>query len=947
MRLPVVLLCLSLAAALCTANKISGISGSENLGEGKDSSHSETEDAAAEISSKLPGLGGVEPLQLEGQHAGSSRGRRGQQTIAEPPHQPPQEDHHAAGLLESWWDRAGWQEGAAVPAGHASQVATVFGSGAGWYVDETEADPVEEGEPYAEDYEEAEAGEAGGIGQAIASAFLAAGNSSAAANASRPAAPEEEAELSLAEQQLFLDEGRRDVAAGVAALESMYARLDALLAPPTSRRAVHEKQNDTAPTDGSPVQQSGPAVVDPEADVSKHPELVPLGEGSFTLAALLSSGVGGRQVPQDDRRAVRILHRIAQVGSSEAMLALADRYIEGRGVPKNLREGLRRARDAATALNPGLELRGGIKMHPAPVMLRRRWMDGSYQPPGEEQHSSHMIDLEMDLAARGRVEGQRQVGYRMLLGQGMERDEAGAFRQFLEAGRQGDAVANFNLAYMYMSGIHVARNMTKAIYYMKLAAQQDLPNAYNGLGVVYFHGQSVPVNFTKAQWYFERGADLGDPDATYNLGTLHQGGYGVPVNHTLAIELFDLATERGSWRAAQQLMMVHESGFGDLPVNLTRAVQAYRDFVSFIPHWEDSLNEATKMLEAGDVWKAVVYYALLAEQGCPEALLNLGWLLHREEVPGVSGGQAHALAQDLFTRAAAQQQDEGAVMAGHLAFYGDKYGLAGGFQPRAAILHYNAASKQDNVEAMFNLAYMYEHGLGTDVNLTVAMKLYQQAIDTASGEHEAIAPWLALCWLRLRLHLRSLKAWAVLYAPALVGVAAALPWGGAGLAARLAAPALGESMAAAAGALLRRVGAGKLLASPAAREVLAQAQAVARRGGGGWDAAAITLMACALTCVLWRKRLVRRRRLMGLGEQGQRAAGEGTGEGGSPPMPPSPVQQPLRPAEAACPAEALEGEAQEHGEGQDSTDSGGSHGDVEESEGESQPAERPAAGPGS
>ncbi len=40
-----------------------------------------------------------------------------------------------------------------------------------------------------------------------------------------------------------------------------------------------------------------------------------------------------------------------------------------------------------------------------------------------------------------------------------------------------------------MRGMHVDTNMTMAIHYMELAAQQDLPNAYNGLGVVYFHGQ--------------------------------------------------------------------------------------------------------------------------------------------------------------------------------------------------------------------------------------------------------------------------------------------------------------------------------------------------------------------------------------------------------------------------------------------------------------------------
>lgn len=49
---------------------------------------------------------------------------------------------------------------------------------------------------------------------------------------------------------------------------------------------------------------------------------------------------------------------------------------------------------------------------------------------------------------RGLVDGHRQLGYRMLLGQGMERDEAGAFQQFREAARRGDPVAQFNLAYM-------------------------------------------------------------------------------------------------------------------------------------------------------------------------------------------------------------------------------------------------------------------------------------------------------------------------------------------------------------------------------------------------------------------------------------------------------------------------------------------------------------------
>jgi len=42
---------------------------------------------------------------------------------------------------------------------------------------------------------------------------------------------------------------------------------------------------------------------------------------------------------------------------------------------------------------------------------------------------------------RGDVEAHRQLGYRMLTGQGMERDLQGAFREFQVAARGGDPYA--------------------------------------------------------------------------------------------------------------------------------------------------------------------------------------------------------------------------------------------------------------------------------------------------------------------------------------------------------------------------------------------------------------------------------------------------------------------------------------------------------------------------
>ena len=58
---------------------------------------------------------------------------------------------------------------------------------------------------------------------------------------------------------------------------------------------------------------------------------------------------------------------------------------------------------------------------------------------------------------------------------------------------------------------------------------------------------------------------------------------------------------------------------------------------------------------AGDVWRAAVHYALLAEQGCPAAVLNLGWVVHRlqladsiPEGPPLADAEAQRLALPLF-----------------------------------------------------------------------------------------------------------------------------------------------------------------------------------------------------------------------------------------------------------------------------------------------------------
>lgn len=170
--------------------------------------------------------------------------------------------------------------------------------------------------------------------------------------------------------------------------------------------------------------------------------------------------------------------------------------------------------------------------------------------------------------------------------------------------------------------------------------------------------------------------------------------------------------------------------------------------------------------------------------------------------------------------------------------------------------HYRRAADKGSVEALHSLAYMHQAGLGVPRDLEAARRLYQEAVDKAEAEEQALAPWLALQWLRLRLAVAAAEGW-------WLGLLAVMGWG----------PGLDPSRSGGA------AGAGGSLAGA----VLAGGRAGALRqvaeAAKGWDGVAVALLTCALTWVLWRKRQVRQRR-----EQLARAQQQ-EGQMASPPSP--------------------------------------------------------------
>ena len=69
-------------------------------------------------------------------------------------------------------------------------------------------------------------------------------------------------------------------------------------------------------------------------------------------------------------------------------------------------------------------------------------------------------------------------------------DFANAYREFLAAGRQGVARAQFSLGLMYLRGQHVGRDYAKAVRWLRKAADQGDGEAYMVLGDL--HMRDIP-----------------------------------------------------------------------------------------------------------------------------------------------------------------------------------------------------------------------------------------------------------------------------------------------------------------------------------------------------------------------------------------------------------------------------------------------------------------------
>ena len=130
-------------------------------------------------------------------------------------------------------------------------------------------------------------------------------------------------------------------------------------------------------------------------------------------------------------------------------------------------------------------------------------------------------------------------------------DYATALQEFLPFAKQGNALAQVMIGFMYDEGMDVPENDAEAAKWYRMAAEQGGELAQSMLGVLYRDGRGVPQDFTEAIKWFRIAAEQGDASSQYHLGNMYHTGRGVPQDYVQAHFWYNLATTHGEEAARQ------------------------------------------------------------------------------------------------------------------------------------------------------------------------------------------------------------------------------------------------------------------------------------------------------------------------------------------------------------------------------------------------------------
>ncbi len=294
----------------------------------------------------------------------------------------------------------------------------------------------------------------------------------------------------------------------------------------------------------------------------------------------------GLSAKQGNLEAQELLLKLVQKEATGAKFELGQCYLEGKGVEKNEKEGLR-------LLHLAAKKEGNVFAERAKGVLGRYYLDlgccyleGKDVEKNEKEIEPKVLskvieqiglskeEVQKDFVQRvndflkenpknaraetllelARKEGIGETGESLFL-LGWEYNNQGevgrpkAFSLFTRAAEQGHLGAQNQVGILYHCGIpdFLAVDKQKAVNYFKLAVQQSYAPAQRNLGILYLarNGENVlPRNTVEAFKLFKLSADQNDEHACHELGVCYLEGIGTDENRAAAIASFRKGADR-------------------------------------------------------------------------------------------------------------------------------------------------------------------------------------------------------------------------------------------------------------------------------------------------------------------------------------------------------------------------------------------------------------------
>ncbi len=199
-------------------------------------------------------------------------------------------------------------------------------------------------------------------------------------------------------------------------------------------------------------------------------------------------------------------------------------------------------------------------------------------------------------AAQGDARAQFAIAFRYVEGQGTPQNLTEAARWLERAASAGLAPAQYRLAVMYERGQGVAKDLGRARSWYQAAADKGNVKAMHNLAVSSSGRQNgTPDYALAAKWYGEAAA-YGLADSQFNLGILAEHGLGMPKNLPEAYKWFSLAAKGGDQEAAKRRQLIEVQL---APADLAAAQQTVAAWAPEVPAPEaNAVEELPDWVEA-------------------------------------------------------------------------------------------------------------------------------------------------------------------------------------------------------------------------------------------------------------------------------------------------------------------------------------------------------------